>query len=227
VDLGVDVTRRKLGYEGGAGGLLGFSADAIVSPAVRVEVSPLAGSPDRWYAGLTAFGAYAHSVGLQTESAGTKRDTAYSRLELGAGYRFRPVSSARTTLHARASYRTLSVEVSPRGAIPALPDADLAGPSLGLDLEAPLGDRFALLAGGSYTRWLTARDLVTDAWFPDGSAWAVDASAGVSVILRRSFSLRLLAAYDRTQYSLSSATYPATGASDAYLGFRAVARAEF
>lgn len=232
VELGVLVTTRDLSYSGtGTSGptLMKFSAGAIAAPALRVELTPLAGA-DGWYAGATVFGAYARSVGLQTEDATparTRRDTTLSALDLGAGLRLRPMPSSRATLLAWAAYRASSVKVSPGGAIPGLPDTDLAGPAAGLELEAPLAPRVALLVGAGYTRWLRARALV-GGYFPDGSAWALDASVGLSLALTRRFSLRLTGAWERTSFTLSGASaYQATGATESYLGGRAGIRGAF
>ena len=235
VDLGMNVTQRKLSYDGvGASGApLQLVADGIVCPTASVELSPFAGVEDRWYAGAAAFASYARSVALETQEPGAstvRHATTLSRIEAGAGLRFRPVASARATVLARVSYRKLTVATKPAGgvALQGLPDADLAGPSFGLDLEAPFGSRYALLAGAAYTRWLRAKDLVGAGYFADGSAWALDANAGLSIGLRSSLSLRVLLDYGRTRYSLSGASpYSATGATDAYVGGRALVRVVF
>ena len=233
LDLGIDLAQRRLSYSGGVAPRT-YTAAAIWSPAARLELAPLAAWVGRWYAGATAFAAYARSVGLETDApagAGPAHATDVARLELGAGLWFRPVPSSAALLRVRASYRWLSIRVRSAGGsgIDALPDADLAGPSVGLDLDAPLGRRWGLLGGLGYTRWLRARDLVgAAAFYPDGSAWALDASAGVSLALRGAYSARLLVDWERTQYALSGATaFTASGAVDGYLGFRAVLRAAF
>ena len=210
-------------------------ANAIVAPAARVELYPLALATDGWPADLAVFGEYARSVGFETGQAGTaggRHDSVYSRLDVGAGWRFRPVASSPATVLARVSYRALSLAVKPAGGalIAGLPDADLAGPSVGLELAAPLSGRFGLLLGAAYTRWTRAKDLVAGdvAFFPDGSAYALDAEAGLSVELPGAVSLRVVGEYARTRYSLrGTSAYAATGATDRYVGGRTTLRLRF
>jgi hypothetical protein len=235
VDLGMEVARRDLTYSGvvpGAAAPLKMSAPSIVSPAVRAEVLPLAGSEDRWYAGALAFAVYSRSVGLATEEpagAHSTHTTTLSNLELGAGLRLWPFASSRLFVTPRLSYRTFSVKMSPKGAIAGLPDVDLAGLRAGLDVEAPFGARYAFLAGAGYTTWTRAKELVgSGGYFSSGSAWDVDASAGLSVDVRAPFSIRALLDYGRTSYRLSgSSAYRATGATDTVIGGRVLARMAF
>jgi hypothetical protein len=231
LDVGFDLVQRKLSYSGaGAGGaqLLDYSASAIVSPMVRLEVAPVARSSEDWTRGLTIFGAYGHSVGLETEApGGATHGTTYTRLEVGAGLRFWPIEASRASLLAGLSWQMVQVKVSPAGSIPGLPDADLSGPRAGLSLEAPFGARYALLAGAGFTYWTSAKQLVKT-YFPSGSAWGVDAGAGLSVAVTGPFSVRALLQYARTSYKVSGASaYVATGATESYLGGQVLGRVEF
>lgn len=232
VDVGVDFSQRKLSYSGtstGSSTLLAYDASAIVSPVVRLEVSPLATSEGRWYSGATIFASGSRSFGLETEDATTahkRHGTTLTKLEGGAGLRLRPSASWRGELLPRVSYRTVTLKVS-GGGIAGLPDTDLAGPSVGVDLEAPLAGRFGVLAGASYTAWLQAKQLVKG-YFPSGSAYGLDGNVGVSARVSGPFSLRASLDYTRTTYSLSgTSAYRASGATDTYLTVRAVARASF
>lgn len=234
VDLGVDVLRRDLAYQGTSSGLgapLKVAAPGVVSPGVRLEVTPLSGAAGRWYAGAAVFASYSRSVGFATQgpAGGASHDTTVTRLELGVGLGFRPLASSALSVVPRLSYRTLSAEVSPAGAIPGLPDTDLAGPRVGVDLEAPFAGRYAVLVGAGYTYWLQAKDLVgSGGYFSSGSAFGLDASAGLSVVLRAPFSVRALVDYGRTSYSLSgTSAYHASGATDTFLGGRFLARMVF
>ena len=77
-------------------------------------------------------------------------------------------------------------------------------------------------------KWTTARELV-EGFFPGGSAYALEANAGVSVALGGAFSLRVLLGYSGTHYALEPSpggTYQASGATDQYLGARATVRGE-
>jgi hypothetical protein len=235
VDLGVEMARRDLSYSGvtpSVASPLKVSAPGIVSPAVRGEILPFAGVERRWYTTALVFAGYSRSVGLATEEPAGARaahGTAVTRLEVGGGLRVWPFESARLFLTPRLSYRTFSVKVSPRGAIPGLADVDLAGPRAGVDLEAPFGSRYALLAGGGFTWWTRAKELVgSGGFFSSGSAWDVDASAGLSVGIHGPFSIRALFDFTRTSYRLSGASvYRATGATDTLIGGRVLARVTF
>jgi hypothetical protein len=232
VDLGVAYAHRELSYSGAvpsSGTLLGFRAGAVLSPAVRAEVSPLLGATGRWYQGATAYAGYSRSLGQYTQSpSGSNKATAFSHLEVGAGLRYRPVAAWRARVLADLSYQAVAVKVSPRGAIPGLPDVDLSGARAGLSLEAPLFGRYTLLAGGGLTYWLRARDLVGGSYFSSGTVLGLDASGGVEIALRGPFSARLLVDWAQTRYWLTTtSTLHAHGATDTSLGGRVLARAAF
>ncbi len=227
LDLGTQVTRRDLDFQGlgkGTAKLQRYRANAIVSPCARLEVYPLARS-ESWGAGLALLGSYARSVGFESEQAalpGVRHATTLAELEVGAGWRLHPMATSRASIRPRIAWRTLSFVTKAAGGVivPGLPDARLAGPSAGLDGELPLTGRIAILGSLAYTRWTTARDLVggSAGFFRDGSAWAAAASAGLSVGLTGPLSLRVVAEYERTSYTLrGSTTYVATGATDRHL----------
>ncbi len=103
---------------------------------------------------------------------------------------------------------------------------------VGARLEVPVGARFALLVGGGWVRWTSAPDLVEGdvAFFPSGSASALEAEAGLSLAFTRRLSVRMLGEYSSTRYALdadATGTYRASEATDRYLGGRAAMRAEF
>lgn len=234
LEAGVDLAQRKLDYQGvpaGASALRGFEATLVVSPRFHLELYPLSLATGGVFAGLGLFADYAFSVGLETKdpAGGAAHSTSYSRLGGGVLWRFHPVASSRFALIPAVSYQQLKFTVG--GApIPGLPDADLSGWKGGIDAEIPIGDTVGILLGVGYVKWTTARDLLDDGFFPSGSAYALEAEAGVSVALGGAFSLRLVGAYSGTRYSLESSpggTYQATGATDQYLGGRAMLRAQF
>jgi hypothetical protein len=88
-----------------------------------------------------------------------------------------------------------------------------------------------VLGAVGYVDWTTAQDLIKgspDPFFPGGSASALEAEAGLSAPLGGPFSVRALVEYSRTSYTLKAGgAYTASGATDAYLGFRLMARAEY
>ena len=233
-ELGVLVTGRELTYSGstppGTTELLGYSANAIACPRFRVELYPLTAFTSGVLSGAGIFGEYSLSVGLTTETAAEERDSQLRRLQAGIAWRIRPISASRFTIVPAVSYQRLEFTVDPP--LAGFPDSDLSGVKLGLGLEVPLGGRFGLVVGGGYVMWTTAKDLVDGdvPFFPDGSAHALEAEAGLSVALVGPISLRVLGEYSSTTYDLDpdpSGTYAATGATDTYLGGRAMLRAEF
>lgn len=234
LEAGADLAQRTLEYQGvpaGASALRGFEATLVVSPRFRLELYPLSLATEGVFAGLGLFADYAFSVGLETKdpAGGANHPTSFSRLGGGVLWRFHPVASSRFALIPALSYQQLKFTVG--GApILGLPDADLSGWRGGIDAEIPVGDTVGILLGVGYVKWTTARDLLDDGFFAGGSAYALEAEAGVSLRLGGAFSLRLLGAYSGTRYSLEASpggTYQATGATDQYLGGRAMLRAQF
>lgn len=236
VEAGVQVVQRKLTYEGvpaGNSSLLGYQADAIVSPRLHLEIFPLSPLAEGALAGIGLLADYGMSVGLKTkDQGGADHSSRFTRLGAGLCWRLHPSSSSRFALVPAVSYQQLKLSVDPlAGApIPGLPDADLSGVKASLGAEIPIGGAVTVLVGVGYVKWTTARDLVGAGFFRSGSAYALEADAGLSVALAGMLSLRLLGEVSSTRYSLTPSpggTYQATGATDQYLGGRAMLRAEF
>jgi hypothetical protein len=236
-ELGAIVTSRELTYSGstppGTADLLGYSANAIACPRIRLELYPLTAFTSGALAGVGFFGEYSLSVGLTTEdpaSPGVEHDSRFSRLQAGIAWRIRPTSSSRFAIVPAVSYQRLEFSVDPT--LAGFPDSDLSGVKAGLGLEIPLGGRLGLLLGGGYVMWTSAKDLVDGdvPFFPGAGAYALEAEAGLTVALGGRISLRVLGEYSATTYELDpdpSGTYVATGATDTYVGGRAMLRAEF
>ncbi len=232
VELGWNFANRDLSYEGlgtGTPQLRAYKADLIGSPRVRGELYP--------FGGLGLFGDYSFSLGLKTDNgSGTQIGTSFTRLQLGLLWRIHPVSTSRFAVIPAVSYQQLKFTVDP--AIPNLPNSDLVGWKGALNFEIPVGSAFSILAGGGYLKWTRARELIDGyyaAFFPlnasgtTSSAYALEAEAGFSLALFGPISLRALFEYSSTKYSLAPDTtgkYVATGATDRYIGGRAMLRAE-
>jgi len=98
-----------------------------------------------------------------------------------------------------------------------------------LGAEAPLGGRWSGLASAGYVHWTAAQDLIagSPAFFPRGSAAALEVEAGAAVQLHGALGVRAVVEYSRTTYAFEldpSPTYVATGAVDEYLGLRVMMR---
>lgn len=231
VELGYQGTRRDLSYEGtgsGANDLLAYRVSLVSSPRLHLELFPLASSTQGALAGLGLFGDYAFSVGLETQNgSGTKQPSSYSRIQAGATWRIYPSATSRLALVPAVSYQRMRFTVD--GGIPGLPNMVLTGIKGSLGFELPVGGGFTVLAGGGYVHWMSAKDLVED-FFRSGSAYALEAEAGVSLAFTKAISLRVLGEYSLTKYSLSdpsTSTYVATGARDEYISARAMLRWQY
>jgi hypothetical protein len=235
VEVGAHFTHRKLSYEGAGSTLLGYQADLIASPGLHLEVFPASALTDGIFAGIGLFGDYCFSLGLKTEGAGAggateKRDTSFTRLQGGLLWRIHPASSSQFALIPAVSYQQLKFTVDPP--FTGLPNANLSGVKGALNLEIPLGGSFSVLLGGGYVKWLTAKDLVKGdlTFFPGGSAYAIEAEAGVAWGFYGPLSLRVLGEYSSTKYTLEAAPpggFQATSAKDEYIGGRAMLRGQF
>jgi hypothetical protein len=237
LEAGGYVTQRKLAYEGipsGTSALRGFEASVIASPRFHLEVYPASLLTEGFFAGIGLFADYGLSVGLKTKdpASGAEHSTSFTRLGAGLLWRLQPASSSRFALVPAVSYQQVKFKIEPLAGAPiaGLPDANLSGVKGSLGAEIPLGDAVSILLGAGYVKWTTAKDLVGGGFFPGGSAYALEGEAGFSVAFSALLSLRILGEYSGTKYSLqpdASGTYQATGATDRYLGGRAMLRAEF
>jgi hypothetical protein len=234
VDVGAFAARRELRFEDVVRGpvpLREHTASLYGGPDVRVAVYPAARFLRGAAGGAGLFASYGWSIGLKTRTdTGEERPTDLSRLELGMTWRSGPLGSWRLLASPALSWTSLRAEVAP--AIPGLPDARLSGVRGSLDLELPLGRRFALLLGGGYVQWLGAQDLIagTVAFFPGGSAWAADAEGGIAAALWGPLSARLVGELRSTRYRLDAdpaGVYTASGASDTQYGARFTLRARY
>ncbi|MBK9519484.1 MAG: hypothetical protein IPO09_19530 [Anaeromyxobacter sp.] len=234
-ELGLRLASRTLAYQGArpAGArLLAFDVPLVSGPVLRAELYPLAHGDGVLLQGLGLFVGYARTFAVDTKAqdGAVVGDTTFTRLEAGVLWRTPPLGSWRLTLVPALSYQRHSATSSPL--VPGLPDAELAGLGLAVGAEAPLPGRLMLLAGLGYVAWSTARDLVSGspAFFPGGSASAVDLEAGLAVALGRRLSLRGLLEARLIRYSLEpdpSGAYVADGASDTNLGARVLLHGEY
>ncbi len=227
-EVGSFFSSRTLDYAGGPTPLLRGYQGPVAGPLLLLEVFPIsrAGDGTLW-SGLGLFARYAFSVGLETTAGTQVRASTFSALDAGLEWRLLPFASSEMALIPAVSYQTQSFTVAP--SFPGLPDSNLSGVAGSLRTEVPLGRAVVLLLGGRYTRWLRARNLIGDGFFPAGSAFAVEAEAGLGVAMGP-LSLRVLGLYDTTRYSLqvgSRPTWRATDASDTQISGRATLRAGF
>ena len=227
-EAGTFMTNRSLSYTGPTPLLRGYQG-LVTGPCLSLEVLPVSPLTDHvLLTGIGFFAEYAFSQGLETTAGSRRYLSTFSALDAGLQWRVRPFSSSEFALVPAASYRMQRFAVSPT--VPGLPDSRLSGVAGALRIEVPLGEAVTLLLGGSYTRWLSARDLLGDGFFPAGSAYALEADAGVGVVIYGPLSLRALGVYDTTRYVLEVGQRPlyrAIAAGDSQVGGRVTARARF
>jgi hypothetical protein len=233
-ELGIDISQRKLTYGGvGSGGttpLVEYDASSIMSPRGRLELYPLSSATTSLAAGIGAYGEYGMSMGLKTaDPSKVQHDSQASRLEAGLLWRMVLVPGSQFALIPAVGFRQMKLTTDPvNGAlIPGLPDANLSGFAFSLKAEVPLIAGFSLLAGGGFVKWMDAKDLIKGsvAFFPGGSAYALEAEAGLSMSVFGPLSIRVLGELSSTTYTLDPDTtgkYQATDATDQYLGGRAM-----
>lgn len=237
-EAGLWLTNRQLSYSGATGGTLRtFDAKLIFVPSARLEIYPgaMVGA-GRLVAGIGARVEYGRSFGLEVEppagfTEGT-HDATLTSLRAAVVWRVQPVTGSGFTLVPALGYRSLQLTTSSKDGIEisGLPDSNLSGFEARLDLEAPVG-AFTLLAGGGYTTWTNAEDLVGDEFFGSGSAHAFEVEGGAEFSLVPPLTIRAVVVYDATSYSdlgdPAAGVGAASGASDKYFGGRVTVRAEF
>jgi hypothetical protein len=236
-EAGLWVTSRKLSYTGASGTstLRTFDASAILVPRLRLEVYAAAvGTQSRLLSGLGLHLDYGHSVGLKVKPpagvTGGDRTATLTTMDAGLVWRIRPMSGGGFVLAPALSYRSQQL-VTGGDEIPGLPDAKLSGYELRLDADAPVSSNVRLLAGGGYTMWTQAKDLVKGGFFGKGSARGLEFEGGLQYRFWGALHAKAMIEYRSTSYSglgdPAATGYSASGAKDTYFGGRLMARGEF
>jgi hypothetical protein len=235
-ELGASFFNRNLSYTpDGTPNLLTYSANAIFMGFVGIELFPFAKS-DSFLAGLGIFGTYQLSIGLKSQQPSTNvsDSSTFSMLSAGLEARIRPVKYSDFAIVIPVAFRTYNFSVDNAATdFPGLPTQSMVGLSAGLKLEIPLGSWFVILLGGDYVFWFQKQQLIGNsnpAFFPSGSAGAIEAELGFGIYIAGPLSVRVLGQYSNTNYSLTAApgsSYTATGAADRLIGGRATLRLEF
>lgn len=208
----------------------GASADL---PAYTMPYGSAVAFEAAWYPGAHVtqgaganFGVFLDGVvglGLTSHADTVTFGTSAQRLRFGARLRF-PLGQ-RSQLDVLLGYGTQTFEIaaqSPTGvARPAIPSVAYAGPRGALGATFRFSERVGgdLLAG--FTWLLGTGELSSQAFFPNASGLAADASLGLSIKLVEALRLRLSA--DWTGYFLSmnadaASTLQATTAMDHFIG---------
>lgn len=220
---GAGFLNRSFTWQGGTPGQL-TEANSPFAGAVAVDAA--------WYPGAHVtegvgswfglFGEGEFGLGLSSRLANSTAVFAQSatRLRFGGQVRFPLGERASLLVHggyARQAFNTSANAAVGAAARPNSPDVLFDGPRAGLGVQARLGERWALevLAGGQYVMGLG--ELGMAAWFPQATAFALDAGVGLSVQLVEHVRLRLTGKWQRTFLTLDRNTFRADSAAEQYI----------
>ncbi|HSN14505.1 MAG TPA: hypothetical protein VLT61_07715 [Anaeromyxobacteraceae bacterium] len=227
MEAGIEPTRRTLRFPEGGTAPVGYGVTMPSTPFVGLELHPFAGGGGRG-AGLALFaeGSYLRDIELPS---GTRTHLA-TFLAYRGGLLWRIPVAGRVALVPGIAWEHESFVVATAEGVkvPGLPDDRRTGPSAALGLEVPVGRRVTVLAGGRATIWTDARDLAGgEAFFPGGRAFTLQGEAGLALRLTPWLSLRALASWADTRWTLDpdpSGAYTVRSARAERLGGRVTLR---
>jgi hypothetical protein len=220
---GVGFLNRSFTWDGRGGATLTPSSQPFAG-VVAVDSAWFPGAHvtegvGSWF-GLFGQGEFA--VGLASKLANSQAIFAQSatRLRFGGIVRFPVGERSSVFIHGgygRHGFSTSTVAVNASAARPTAPDVLFEGPRGGVGARIGLGAtaEMELIAGGQYVMGLG--ELGSAAWFPDSSAFAVDAGLGFSFRVVEHVRLRLNGQWQGTFVTLGGGTIRANNASEQYL----------
>lgn len=237
IDLGADVLNRRLTYSQVAtANLRSYDLALFAQPAVSVQFYPLALGRDDALAGLGVEVGLGLAPWLQSRLASSPEAFPTSTLRVDGGLRFRlvPSQAFKLALVPYVGVRSQSFTVgalSDGRRLDGLPNLALLGLRAGLGVEVPvIGETLVLFGRFGVIPVFGAGEILSAAFFPNGSAFGLEANGGLGVGLT-SF-LQLRASFEFASYGLTFRTqatdpYVAAGATDRYLGGNASVRLQF
>lgn len=236
-ELGASVLGRNLDYvQASTPNLRRYSIFPFPQIDARVEFYPLALVRDDVLSGLGVD----LSVGLAPYLKSRRQSSAEayptSTMRITGGFRFRwmPFDKYRAAFIPMlgVNVRSFSVGAASDGTtLDGLPNVSFVGLRAGLGLELPiLTDLLTFFGRFCVVPTFSAGQLISSAYFPNGSTFGLDANAGLSLKVVSFLSIR--AAFEFEQYASSfrteaTDTYVAAGSIDRYLGVSAAVRLEF
>lgn len=222
---GVGFLNRSFSWAGDAAGVLSSSSQPFAG-AVAVDASWFPGAhvtegAGSWF-GLFGQGEFGLGMASQLGSTGAVFAHSASRLRTGALARL-PLGE-RFSLLVHAGYGWQSFSTSNSAVVgsavrPNAPDVLFEGPRGGAGARVKLGSSAELevLAGFQYVTGLG--ELGSAAWFPNATAFAMDAGLGVSIGLVEHVRVRVSGQWQRTFVTLDgNGTYQAASAAEQYVG---------
>lgn len=237
IDAGAEVLNRRLDYSQVAtSNLRRYDLPIYGQLALGVEFYPLALIRDDLLAGLGVEFGLALAPWLQSRlsSIPDPFPTSATRIDAGVRFSISPIKSFALNL---APYLGVRAQRFTVGALPdgtrlnGLPNIGFVGLRVGLAVDVPLVPRILNLWGKfGIVPVFSSGEIISPAYFPNGSAFGIEASVGLSVGVLPFLQIR--ASFEFQRYGLTFTTQPtdayvAAGASDTYLGGKAVARVSF
>lgn len=237
LDAGADVLNRRLDYtQVATSNLRRYDLPVYGQLTFGVEFYPLALVRDDLLAGLGVEFGIGLAPWLQSRLASVPEPFPTSTLRIDAGVRFNiaPIKSFPLTFTPYLGVRTQSFTVAALAdgrRLDGLPNIALVGLRVGLQIELPVVPRWLNLFGRfGIIPVFGAGEISSSAYFPNGSAFGLEGSAGLGVGVLPFMQLR--ASFEFARYGMTFTTQPtdpyvAAGASDTYLGGKAVMRFSF
>ena len=160
--------------------------------------------------------------------------TSTTRIDAGVRFNIAPVKTFALVISPYLGIRSQAFTV---GALPdgrridGLPNEAYLGLRVGLGLEVPVvAGRLTLFGRFGIIPVFGAGEIISAAFFPNGSAFGLEANGGIGVKLVSFLELR--ASFEFTHYGMTFSTQPtdtyvAAGASDTWLGGNAALRFSF
>lgn len=237
IDLGLEVLNRKLEYSQVAtSNLRRYDLNVYPQAAVGAEFYPLALVRDDLLSGLGVEFGVAFAPWLQSRLASITDSFPTSTMRIDAGLRFNivPIKSFPLAITPYVGVRTQSFVVSPLAdgrRIDGLPNIAFVGLRAGLAIDLPVVPKWLNIFGRfGIVPVFSSGEIISPAFFPNGSAFGLEANAGVGVHIVPVLQVR--ASFEFARYGLTfnaqpTDTYVAAGASDTYLGGKIGLRLSF
>jgi hypothetical protein len=237
IELGSNLGNRSLSYvQLTTANLRNYELGFFPLPVLKVEFYPLALVTTGLMAGLGLEGGVGFAPFLKSRRQSTADTFPTSMTRIDAGLRWKLVPSKSFAL-ALIPYVGLRVQSFTVGAsatgdrLDGLPDSRFTSLRAGLAVELPVVRNLLLIVGRfGVLPVFSSGEILSAAYFSSGSAFGLEAAAGLAVEVLPFLQLRLT--FEYSQYALTfktqpTDTYVATGAVDRLLGGNASVRLQF
>lgn len=237
VDAAVEILNRRLEYmQVATSNLRRYDLNLYGQAALGAEFYPLALMRDDLLAGLGVEFGIAFAPWLQSRLTSIPDAFPTSTVRIDAGVRFNiaPIKSFPLTFTPYLGVRTQSFTVgalTDGRRIDGLPNIAFVGLRAGLALDVPVLPGWIDVFGHfGIVPVFGSGEIISPAFFPNGSAFGLEANAGVGVRILPFLQAR--ASFEFARYGLTfnaqpTDTYVAAGAADTYLGGKVGLRLSF